>query len=58
MSRNFTTWVMEKLTVGAESYDQIGVGGATGPTQFNPAVIHWDTGDEISFISVSLPVQG
>ena len=52
--RNFTTWMMEKLTVGGESYDQIGVGGsANSPSQFNPAVIHWDTGDEISFISVS-----
>ena len=51
--RNFTTWMMENLTIGAQSHDQIGVGGATGSSQFNPAVVHWDTGDEISFISVS-----
>ncbi|RYP08857.1 hypothetical protein DL764_001654 [Monosporascus ibericus] len=50
--RNFTFWVLEKMTIGAESYDQIRVGGATGPDSFNPAVVQWDTGDEISWISL------
>lgn len=53
--RNFTTWLSEKITIGAESYDEIGVGGpARSQTSFNPAVVQWDTGDEISFISVSV----
>lgn len=52
--RNFTTWLSEKITIGAESYDEIAVGGpARSATSFNPAVVQWDTGDEISFISVS-----
>ncbi|KAM5343733.1 hypothetical protein ACJ41O_012270 [Fusarium nematophilum] len=51
--RNITTWVSEKLTIGAESFDQISLGGP-GQNQdaFNPAVVQWDAGSEISFISL------
>lgn len=51
--RNITTWLSEKLTIGAESFDEIALGGA-GQNQeaFNPVVVQWDTGSEISFISV------
>lgn len=51
--RNITTWMSEKLTIGAESFDETAVGGpALNQEAFNPAVIQWDTGSEISFISV------
>ncbi|KAH7148248.1 hypothetical protein EDB81DRAFT_688108 [Dactylonectria macrodidyma] len=51
--RNFTTWLSDKITIGAESFDEIVVGGpARSPQSFNPAVIQWDTGSEISFISL------
>lgn len=54
--RNFTTWLSEKLTIGAESFDEIVVGGPSrSQTSFNPAVVQWDTGDEISFLTVSFP---
>ncbi|KAF4124544.1 hypothetical protein GMORB2_5210 [Geosmithia morbida] len=51
--RNITTWVSENLTIGAESYDEIVIGGP-GQNQeaFNPVVVQWDTGREISFISL------
>lgn len=51
--RNITSWLSEKLTIGAESFDEIALGGP-GQNQeaFNPAVVQWDTGDEISFIAV------
>lgn len=50
--RNITTWLSEKLTIGAESFDENGLGGpAQSQEAFNPAIIHWDTGDEISWIS-------
>ena len=50
--RNITTWLSEKLTIGAESFDENGLGGPSQSQEsFNPAVIQWDTGSEISFIS-------
>jgi hypothetical protein len=53
--RNITSWLSEKLTIGAESFDENGLGGpAQSQEAFNPAVIQWDTGREISFISVGL----
>ncbi|KAM0419054.1 hypothetical protein ACHAPT_011993 [Fusarium lateritium] len=52
--RNITTWLSEKLTIGAVSFEEISLGGpAQNQGAFNPAVIQWDTGNEISFISVS-----
>jgi hypothetical protein len=54
--RNITTWLSKNLTIGAESYNETVIGGpARSPTSFNPAVIQWNTGSEISFISVGLP---
>jgi hypothetical protein len=53
VSRNITTWLSKDLTIGAESFDETVIGGpARSQTSFNPAVIQWDTGDEIAFISV------
>lgn len=51
--RNITTWLSDNLTIGAESFDEDGLGGpAQNQEAFNPAVIQWWSGDEISFISV------
>ncbi|OAL48505.1 hypothetical protein IQ07DRAFT_622919 [Pyrenochaeta sp. DS3sAY3a] len=51
--RNISSWLSEKLTIGAESFDEISLGGP-GQNQgaFNPAVVQWDTGNEIAFISL------
>ncbi|KAF5537653.1 hypothetical protein FMEXI_9766 [Fusarium mexicanum] len=52
-SRNITTWLSEDLTIGAESYDEIVIGGPSqSQGSFNPAVVQWNTGNEISFISL------
>ncbi|KAG9502110.1 hypothetical protein J7337_007826 [Fusarium musae] len=52
-SRNITTWLSEDLTIGAESYDEIVIGGPSQSQEsFNPAVVQWNTGNEISFISL------
>ncbi|OAQ75641.1 hypothetical protein VFPBJ_09614 [Purpureocillium lilacinum] len=52
-SRNITTWLSEDLTIGAQSFDETVVGGPSrGPESFNPAVIQWNTGREVSFISM------
>lgn len=54
--RNITTWLSQSLTIGAESFDETGLGGPSQSQEaFNPAVIQWDTGSEISFISVTTP---
>lgn len=51
--RNITTWMSEDLTIGAESFDETVIGGPSRSQEsFNPAVVQWDTGSEISFISL------
>ncbi|CEI62103.1 hypothetical protein FVEN_g3136 [Fusarium venenatum] len=51
--RNISTWVSKDLTIGAQSYRQISLGGpAQSQEAYNPAVIQWDTGKEVSFISL------
>ncbi|GKU04954.1 hypothetical protein FLAG1_05854 [Fusarium langsethiae] len=51
--RNISTWLSKDLTIGAQSFRQISLGGP-GQSQeaYNPAVVQWDTGKEISFISL------
>ncbi|KAF0644232.1 hypothetical protein FPSE5266_12152 [Fusarium pseudograminearum] len=51
--RNISTWVSKDLTIGAQSFRQISLGGP-GQSQeaYNPAVVQWNTGKEISFISL------
>lgn len=57
--RNITTWMSEDLTIGAESFDETVIGGPSRSQEsFNPAVVQWDTGSEISFISVGLFPRG
>ncbi|KAF4972197.1 hypothetical protein FSARC_1179 [Fusarium sarcochroum] len=51
--RNISTWVSKDLTIGAQSYKQISLGGpAQNQEAYNPAVVQWNTGSEISFVSL------
>ncbi|KXH64760.1 hypothetical protein CNYM01_02074 [Colletotrichum nymphaeae SA-01] len=51
--RNISTWLSENLTIGAESFKENVVGGPSiNQASFNPAVVQWDTGAEIAFISL------
>lgn len=54
-TRNITTWLGEKLMIGAQSYrTQSANGPSNNQAQFNPAVAHWQYGDdEIGWLSVS-----
>ncbi|KAL2209445.1 hypothetical protein CC79DRAFT_1396341 [Sarocladium strictum] len=53
VSRNITTWLSEDLTIGAESYKEIAIGGPSqSQGSFNPAVVQWNTGHEVAFISL------
>lgn len=49
--RNVTAWLSDNITVGAEEFDHY-VPGRTGHGSYNAAVIQWDTGNEVSFMSV------
>ncbi|KAH7304675.1 hypothetical protein B0I35DRAFT_454545 [Stachybotrys elegans] len=51
-TRNITTWVSEKMTIGAQSFVQTVVGGPTeSKTQWSPAVVHWAR-DQVAFLSL------
>ncbi|OHW98249.1 hypothetical protein CSPAE12_03031 [Colletotrichum incanum] len=51
--RNISSWLSDNLTIGAESFKENVIGGPSiNQESFNPAVIQWNTGDEISFISL------
>lgn len=51
--RNITAWLAPNITIGAESFDENVIGGpAENQDAFNPAVVQWDTGNGIGFISV------
>ncbi|KAI0474907.1 hypothetical protein GGR56DRAFT_666165 [Xylariaceae sp. FL0804] len=52
-ARNITTWLSRNLTIGAESFDENVLGGPSeSQTSFNPAVVQWDTGAGIGFLSL------
>lgn len=53
--RNITTWVSERLMIGAQSFRQTQGGGPTvDRSSFNPMVIHWlRDNDAVGFIAVS-----
>ncbi|KAM5343671.1 hypothetical protein ACJ41O_012208 [Fusarium nematophilum] len=52
-TRNITTWVSHKLTIGATSYNQTQAGGPTrSPISFTPAVVQWMTDDETAFLTL------
>ena len=51
--REIRAWLGEKVSIGAESFNETVVGGpAINPSTFNPAVIQWDTGTGIGWIAV------
>jgi hypothetical protein len=51
--RNITSWLAPNISIGAETFDENVIGGpAKNPGTFNPAVIQWDTGAGIGFITV------
>ncbi|OHE97741.1 hypothetical protein CORC01_06946 [Colletotrichum orchidophilum] len=51
--RNISTWLSENLTIGAESFKENVIGGPSiNQESFNPAVVQWNTGDEVAFISL------
>ncbi|KAH6967981.1 hypothetical protein BKA56DRAFT_497921 [Ilyonectria sp. MPI-CAGE-AT-0026] len=49
--RNVTAWLSDNITVGAEEYDHY-VPDRTVHVSFNAAVIQWDTGNEVSFMTL------
>lgn len=52
--RNITAWLAPNITIGAESFNETTIGGpAINPNTFNPAIIQWQTGEEIGYITVS-----
>lgn len=54
MHRNITSWLGTNISIGAETFDEVDVGGPRQTqTQFKPAVVQWATGSEgeVGFIS-------
>ena len=52
-TRNVTTWVSEKMTIGAQSFVQTDLGGPSkSQTQWTPAVVQWQYGNQVAFLSV------
>ncbi|THX61510.1 hypothetical protein D6D06_00556 [Aureobasidium pullulans] len=51
--RNITTWLASNISIGAETFDENVIGGpAINPSTFNPAVIQWNTGKGVGFITL------
>ena len=51
--RNITSWLAPNISIGSETFNETVVGGpAINPSTFNPAVIQWNTGVDIGFITV------
>lgn len=51
--RNITAWLAPNITIGAESFNETGVGGpALNTNTFNPALIQWNTGNGIGWLNV------
>jgi hypothetical protein len=51
--RNITAWLANDISIGAEAFNETVVGGpAINPDTFNPAIIQWNTGEEIGYITV------
>ncbi|KAH8766300.1 hypothetical protein F5882DRAFT_13322 [Hyaloscypha sp. PMI_1271] len=50
--RNITAWLAPNISIGAETFNETTIGGpAINPGTFNPAIIQWNTGDEIGYIT-------
>lgn len=53
--RNITAWLAPNISIGAETFSESVIGGpAENVDTFNPAVIQWQTGDGIGWITVSI----
>lgn len=53
--RNITSWLAPNISIGAESFNETVVGGpAKNQKTFNPAVIQWNSGEGVGFITVSV----
>jgi hypothetical protein len=51
--RNITAWLAPNISIGAEIFNETVIGGpAINPGTFNPALIQWDTGSGIGFITL------
>ncbi|PGH12515.1 hypothetical protein AJ79_04259 [Helicocarpus griseus UAMH5409] len=51
--RQITAWLDDNISIGGESFNESVIGGpAINPSQFNPAVIQWNTGNEVGFITL------
>ncbi|KAL3424259.1 hypothetical protein PVAG01_03540 [Phlyctema vagabunda] len=51
--RNITAWLAPNISIGAETYSENVIGGpAKNPGTFNPALIQWETGNGIGFITL------
>ncbi|KKY19193.1 hypothetical protein UCRPC4_g04567 [Phaeomoniella chlamydospora] len=51
--RNITSWLAPNISIGSETFNETVVGGpAINPSTFNPAVIQWNTGVDIGFITL------
>ncbi|KNG84741.1 hypothetical protein ANOM_005543 [Aspergillus nomiae NRRL 13137] len=52
-TRNISVWLGERISVGAESFNETVIGGpAMNPSTFNSAVVQWDTGAGIGWITL------
>ncbi|KAK2779974.1 hypothetical protein FQN53_001160 [Emmonsiellopsis sp. PD_33] len=57
--RKITAWLDENISIGAESFNESVIGGpAVNPSQFNPAVIQWNTGEEVGYITLHATEAG
>ena len=51
--RNITSWLAPNISIGAETFNETVIGGpAKNPRTFNPALIQWQTGKGVGFITL------
>ncbi|KAF4629873.1 hypothetical protein G7Y89_g8265 [Cudoniella acicularis] len=51
--RNITAWLSTNISIGAETFNETVVGGpATNQDTFNPALIQWNTGNGIGWMTL------
>jgi hypothetical protein len=52
--RNITAWLSNNISIGGEQFNETVIGGpSSSSSSFNPAVIQWNTGSDIGYITVS-----
>jgi hypothetical protein len=51
--RNITAWLAPNISIGAETFNETVIGGpAENQDTFNPALIQWNTGNGVGFITL------